>query len=134
MPAPKAGSSLAKLLIGIAIGAAVVAAAWAVRELLGLRRRRRARAAWEQAQAAARRDKCALDSPSRSALPQSQGAAIRLCLCSPNQTASHKICCCFGVYDVVYGLAPVVRRRSCLAQQGHLEMTVMVFADPASTV
>ena len=60
MPAPKAGSSLAKLLIGIAIGAAAVAAAWAVRELLGLRRRRRARAAWEEAQAAARRDKCAL--------------------------------------------------------------------------
>ena len=59
VPAPKAGSSLAKLLIGVAIGAAAVAAAWAARELLGLRRRRRARAAWEEAHAAARRDKCA---------------------------------------------------------------------------
>lgn len=48
-----------KYLIGAVTGAAVIAAAWAVRELLGLRRRRRARAAWEEAQAAARRDKCA---------------------------------------------------------------------------
>ena len=59
MPGPTGASGLMKLLIGAAIGAAVVLAAWAVRELLGLRWRRRARAAWEAAQAAARRDKCA---------------------------------------------------------------------------
>ena len=62
MPGPAGSSSLMKMLIGAAVGAAVVLAAWAVRELLGLRWRRRARAAWETAQAAARRDKCAASS------------------------------------------------------------------------
>jgi hypothetical protein len=59
VPGPTGGGSLMKMLIGAAVGAGVVLAAWAVRELLGLRWRRRARAAWETAQAAARRDKSA---------------------------------------------------------------------------